>query len=86
MINHRWGHRQKMKSDAQIYSGGEKIAEGIVRNISYSGICIDIAKKPSPPIHGFIDIILEHNSKNKQDIHVQGMIVRSTKSSIAVMF
>ncbi|VAW84771.1 hypothetical protein MNBD_GAMMA16-1344 [hydrothermal vent metagenome] len=85
MVNHRWGRRHKLASDVRIYIGGEKIADGIVRNISYSGICIDIAKKASP-IHGFIDIVLEHNAKNEHDIHVHGMIVRSTKNSIAVMF
>jgi len=85
MVNHRWGHRHKLISDVQIYIKGEKIADGVVRNISYSGICIDIAKKKSS-IHGFIDIILEHNSKNEQDTHVHEMIVRSTKNSIAVMF
>ncbi len=86
MINHRWGHRQKLRSDAQIYIGGEKIADGVVRNISYSGIYIDDIAKKASSIHGFIDIVLEHNSKSEQNIHVRGMIVRSTKNSIAVMF
>ena len=84
-MNRRWGNRHKLKTKAQVYVAGKKVADGVARNISYSGMYIDIKDRPSS-VRGPIDVILEKNAKNRHDIHVKGTIVRSTKGSIAVMF